>query len=127
MVKIWPIAILLILSAKSSSFAEELWKVMWNDGPRQETKHQQEIPFDREYHFVIDKIPCHVSKGTLNKVNDEILESRSLWCSISNDTSVGVDLSYNVKNKNYHDARQLFINKKGIIYTPYIGVFVIEK
>lgn len=127
MVKIWTIAILLILSAKSSSFAEEIWKVMWSDGPRQEINHQQEIPFDQEYHFAIDKIRCHVSKGTLNKINDEILASRSLWCSISNDTSVGVDLSYNVKSKNLVEFRTLFIDKKGKNYRLDLALFVIEK
>lgn len=127
MVKIWAITLLLILSAKSSLFAEEVWTVMWHDGPKQEIAHQQEIPFDQAYHFAIDKIPCHVSKAALNKVDDEILESRSLWCSISNDTSVGVDLTYNVKNKNYHEFQTLFINKKSKIYRLDISVFVIEK
>jgi hypothetical protein len=111
MVKIQLIILLASLSAYTLSAFGADWSVGWTGADGKD--HNQLLSDEREYQFTLDKFPCKVSKIALNKIYNEIFERRYLSCSISKNTSVSIELSYNVKSKDYHDARSLFIDRNG--------------
>ncbi len=110
MVKAQIVIILITLSITLSAFGAD-WSVSWTD--TNEKNHYQKIADEKEYQFTMAKYDCKVSKIALEKIYNEIFERRYLSCLISKDTSVSIDLSYNIKNKDYHEARSLFIDNNG--------------
>lgn len=104
------IIILLTLSTASSAFGAD-WSVSWTGI---DEKHDyQKLADEQEYQFTIARFHCNVSKIALDKIYNDVFERRYLSCSISRDTSVLVDLSYNVRSADYDDARTLVIRDKG--------------
>ena len=112
-----------ILSA-TASFGEGFWAVEWEDGSKSQERHHQKIPTDQEFQFIIDNIPCHVTKATLSRLKDDlIIEERYLRCLVAKDISVSVRLDYNVRSKDCVDNRQLFIQKNGKSFMPALTVY----
>lgn len=75
---------------------------------------------DKEYSFLINDMQCGVTATRLIKYQSESFEIRNLYCRVSPDTVVSIDLSYNLRNKCNADSRQLYIERKGIKYGPMI-------
>jgi len=122
MIKVQILTLLATLSITLSAFGAE-WSVGWTGA---DEKHQiQRITDDQEFQFTMAKFQCKVSKIALDKLSNEIFERRYLSCSISKDTTVSIDLSYNVRSKDYADARSLFIDNDGKTFIA--TLFVIQK
>lgn len=119
MIKVQIIILIAALSTAVAAFGAD-WSVSWT-GP-DETNHYQKIADEQEFSFTMTKFQCKVSKISFNKIKNEIFERRYLSCSISKDTSVSIDLSYNVRRKDFHDARSLFIDNNG--KTSIVTLFV---
>lgn len=110
MIKVQILILLATLSITLSAFGAD-WSVGWTGA---EEKHQyQKITDEQEFQFTMVKFRCRVSKIVLDKIYNEIFERRYLSCTISKDTMVSIDLSYNVKHTDYADARSLIIDNKG--------------
>jgi 3'-phosphoadenosine 5'-phosphosulfate sulfotransferase (PAPS reductase)/FAD synthetase len=110
MIKVQILILLATLSITLSAFGAD-WSVGWTGA---DEKHQyQKITDEQEFQFTMAKFHCKVSKIALDKVYNEIFERRYLSCSISKDTTVSIDLSYNVRSKDYVDAHSLFIDNNG--------------
>ena len=110
MIKAQIIVVSVILFTTLPAFGAD-WSVSWTGADNKH--HNQKIADEQEYQFTMDKYRCKVSKINLDKIYSEIFERRYLSCSILKDTSVSIELSYNVKSTNYNDARSLFIDKNG--------------
>jgi 3'-phosphoadenosine 5'-phosphosulfate sulfotransferase (PAPS reductase)/FAD synthetase len=109
MIKVQLLILLATLSITLSAFGAD-WSVGWT-GADEKNEHQK-ITDEQEFQFMMAKFHCKVSKIVLDKVYNEIFERRYLSCSISKDTAVSVDLSYNVRSKDYADSRSLVIYNK---------------
>jgi len=123
MAKIWIMVLLFIVSVKSSSFGEGFWAVDWQDGATQQERHHEKISHDEEYQFIIDNIPCHVTKATLNKLNNgSIIEVRDLWCLVANGKSISVSVGYDVRSKDCVKSGQLVIQENDKLFIPFLSV-----
>lgn len=120
MIKVQILIFLATLSFTLSAFGAD-WSVGWTGAD--EKPQYQKIADEQEFQFTMAKYNCKVSKVFFDKIYNEMFERRYLSCSISKDTKVSIELSYNVKSKDYADAHSLFIDNNGKVLIATLAVF----
>lgn len=108
------VAVFLVSFLATTPVSGAEWAVGWSgtDGRFQ----QQTMADDKAYQFAMDRFICKASKISLDSVQNEIFERRSVACQMSEDTYVSTDLSYNMNGKTCMDTQSLTIYYKDKIY-----------
>jgi hypothetical protein len=109
-----------LLMSLSSTFAFGAeWSVGWSGA---DGRLQQLTLADKDLQFYMDRFLCKASKITLDNINDEVFERRTVACQVSKDTYVSTYLAYNLNGKTCMDTQSLTIYDKDKVYVASLFV-----
>lgn len=113
MMRLTLLCMTLFMSIPSTSAFGAEWSVGWNGAGG---RFQQLTLTDKDLQFYMDRFLCKASKVTLDNINDDVFERRTVACHISEDTYVSTYLAYNLKGKTCMDTQSLTIYDKDKVY-----------